>query len=332
MSSVFRWLVTPLFAVLVFLGIGLTQSANASQNHVLLARADVDASRRSIAAADDLSITASSVGKIYSESAERGDGTTHLARKAIHEFVRDRGMDGTTSRAQRVYAEDALKNIYGNAWLNVGETRTFSAEELATALDNARAIDPTTLDRNLAPYVAKVDWSYYEELKWQNVESGSAATNDATTSDPTSQTPSDESSTSDTATNSSSDLNPGWILVILLAVILILGMYFYLQARNDEFSLPEMNDQPGTRPLPAANTTKQSPQNPVVKAKVVEPTAKPAGTPATPVTNAPQGKPVTPAPSVNKTFQTATPQNGPRPQNSHNQNTQQNQNKGSQTK
>lgn len=310
MSSVFRWL-TPVFIVLAVFGLVSVHRADARvvTQHEVFALASsksgdasvlsrYSASARYIAQVDDLSITASSTGKIYTESAENGDGTTHLARKAIAEYVRDRAIETAVTRAQRVYAEDFLKDQYGEAWLALGETRTFSAEALDSALDNARAIDPMVLDQKLAPYVANVDWSYYETLQWQSVNGGSSATLDQQPVDDSTSTDGSTDGTSSTDASSTTasekrDLNPGWILVILLAVILILGMYFYLQARNDEFRLPEMDE-------PKSTTTKTT-----VTTKVVEPAAKPTGTPAKPAVamNQPKpvvpGKPVTPAPSLN---------------------------------
>ena len=66
---------------------------------------------------------------VFKESAEKGEGITHLARKIINEYLSKIGFFETNplTDQEKICLEDHLQNRTGYEWLLPGETRTFSA-------------------------------------------------------------------------------------------------------------------------------------------------------------------------------------------------------------
>ncbi len=77
-------------------------------------------------------------GNIYEETAEKGEGITHLARRVVNNFLsyaEDSGlMEIITSRKTNLCLEDYLQNKTGNELLKVGEKRVFTADLLEKAV------------------------------------------------------------------------------------------------------------------------------------------------------------------------------------------------------
>ncbi len=91
----------------------------------------------------------------FVETAEAGDGMTHLARRALTHAL-ESNPDWNLSAEQKVYVEDYLqKNAGGNQALNPGSKIEFSKEMMNKAIENARGLSEAELAR-ITPYAQKV--------------------------------------------------------------------------------------------------------------------------------------------------------------------------------
>jgi len=103
---------------------------------------------------EELEITLPPVGKIYEQTAEAGEGITHLARKALREYLEDKGGPDLTPE-QKIYIEDYLQNRIGDRPLELGEKISFSENLITEAIDRAQQLTPEQLE-NLQQYSALV--------------------------------------------------------------------------------------------------------------------------------------------------------------------------------
>lgn len=91
----------------------------------------------------------------YVETAEAGDGTTHLARRALTHAL-EGNSDWNLSAEQKVYVEDYLqKQVGGMADLAPGTKVEFSKEMINQAVENAKGLNETQL-AHIRPYAQKV--------------------------------------------------------------------------------------------------------------------------------------------------------------------------------
>ena len=104
-------------------------------------------------------VTIIRTGDDISVTAQRGDGITHLARRALAEYTADTNQDDDMTPEHNVYAEDYVQNYTGTHMLEVGETLTFSNELLGEAVDASMDLTPAQLD-NLTQYAELVP-SFY---------------------------------------------------------------------------------------------------------------------------------------------------------------------------
>jgi hypothetical protein len=88
------------------------------------------------------------------EQAQRGEGITHLARRAIARYAESASTE--LSAEQRVYAEDYLQNRIGEFSLEVGDEITFAADDTAAAVTHAQALNQTQL-QNLTQYATALN-------------------------------------------------------------------------------------------------------------------------------------------------------------------------------
>ncbi len=90
----------------------------------------------------------------YTETTQAGEGVTHLARRALHGYLSDRGITDLTAE-HKVFIEDYLAKNSGASALEIGNTRTFETATLDQAIAAARALTPSQL-QNLQQYSAQV--------------------------------------------------------------------------------------------------------------------------------------------------------------------------------
>lgn len=105
-------------------------------------------------------ITEAVIGNTKVESFEvtafRGDGRTHLARRAITEQLRR--TDTELSPEQRVYAEDYLQKHYApKIKLHPGDKVSFTTDQVNEAISASQSLNSAQL-QNLHQYSVLVNW------------------------------------------------------------------------------------------------------------------------------------------------------------------------------
>lgn len=92
----------------------------------------------------------------FVETAEAGDGMTHLARRALTHAL-ENNSDWQLSAEQKVYVEDYLqKQAGGNAAVEPGAKVEFSKEMMNQAVTNAKGLNEAQLAR-IKPFAEKVN-------------------------------------------------------------------------------------------------------------------------------------------------------------------------------
>ena len=92
--------------------------------------------------------------KVYEEVAEPGEGITHLARKALKEYLKEKRGPNLTPE-HKIFIEDYLQKKTGDYWLKVGQKLTFSEELIKEAIEKAQTLTQDQL-QNLSQYVQLV--------------------------------------------------------------------------------------------------------------------------------------------------------------------------------
>ncbi|MCA9365059.1 MAG: hypothetical protein KC736_04155 [Candidatus Moranbacteria bacterium] len=91
----------------------------------------------------------------FVESAQAGDGLTHLARRATANFL-EKNPDSSLTPEHKVYIEDYLrKNSGNNSHVAVGSTVEFSKDMIAGAISASKQLSASQLE-NLKQYSARV--------------------------------------------------------------------------------------------------------------------------------------------------------------------------------
>ena len=82
----------------------------------------------------------------YEVTAASGDSLTTLARSAVSQYL-DTHSDPSVTAEHKVYMEDYLAKKMGySSRLNIGETKTFSEGDIASALEASKTLTPGQLD------------------------------------------------------------------------------------------------------------------------------------------------------------------------------------------
>lgn len=82
----------------------------------------------------------------YEVTAASGDSLTTLARSAVSQYL-DTHNDPSVTAEHKVYMEDYLAKKMGySSQLNIGETKTFSEGDIASALEASKTLTPGQLD------------------------------------------------------------------------------------------------------------------------------------------------------------------------------------------
>ncbi|MAF20414.1 MAG: hypothetical protein CMI55_01905 [Parcubacteria group bacterium] len=96
-----------------------------------------------------------SQGGMVIETAVKGDGVTHLARRALKSYLNDHPEELTNEH--KIYIEDYLKDKTGSRPLEIGEEVTFSEDLIKQAIDASLELTEAQL-KNLEQYSALVAW------------------------------------------------------------------------------------------------------------------------------------------------------------------------------
>lgn len=93
-----------------------------------------------------------STGESYKVVAVKGEGITHLARKALNQYLSENN-DSTLTASHKVYVEDYLKNKIGSQGIGIGHTETISKVSIEGAIAASKKLSQSQLD-NLKKYTS----------------------------------------------------------------------------------------------------------------------------------------------------------------------------------
>jgi predicted negative regulator of RcsB-dependent stress response len=93
----------------------------------------------------------------FVEMAQKGDGTTHLARRALAHYL-EKNADSSLTAEHKIYIEDYLrKNVSPKGHIMVGTSVEFSKDLIKQAIDASKNLNDAQL-RNLQKYSANVNF------------------------------------------------------------------------------------------------------------------------------------------------------------------------------
>lgn len=87
----------------------------------------------------------------YVEVAQRGDGLTHLARRAATRYLADREAGYTVTNEHRIYIEDYIRKHVDQHPVSIGMEETISFELIKEAVESAGKLTEPQL-KNLTKY------------------------------------------------------------------------------------------------------------------------------------------------------------------------------------
>jgi len=101
--------------------------------------------------------TAQETENSFIESAQAGDGTTHLARRALAHYL-EKNADSTLTNEHKVYIEDYLrKNVNFQGKTNIGTSVEFSKNLIKEAITASKNLSDSQL-KNLQKYSQAVQF------------------------------------------------------------------------------------------------------------------------------------------------------------------------------
>lgn len=93
--------------------------------------------------------------EIFTETAQKGDGITHLARRALAKYLEKTGGDAELNKEHKIFIEDYLQNRTGTEALEINESRSFSKNLIEQAIQASKNLTPEQLQK-IAPYASLV--------------------------------------------------------------------------------------------------------------------------------------------------------------------------------
>jgi len=100
------------------------------------------------------STTAEKTIEGYTVTAGKGDGLTHLARRALQEFL-VANPDAALTKEHKIYIEDYLRRQIAQGRIHPGDTRVFSESLVKGAIEKSKTLNERQL-QNLKKYSARV--------------------------------------------------------------------------------------------------------------------------------------------------------------------------------
>lgn len=92
---------------------------------------------------------------VFKQTAQAGEGITHLARKALKDYLETKRPELNLSAEQKIYCEDYLQNKTANRPLEIGEELSFSTTLIEEAIASSQGLTESQL-QNLSQYVPLV--------------------------------------------------------------------------------------------------------------------------------------------------------------------------------
>ncbi|MBI3251618.1 MAG: hypothetical protein HYZ62_01770 [Candidatus Andersenbacteria bacterium] len=87
----------------------------------------------------------------YIEVAQRGDGITHLARRATARYLGENTVDFTVTNEHRIYIEDYIKDHMQRTPTRIGAEKEISFDLIKDAIESAKTLNEKQL-KNLSKY------------------------------------------------------------------------------------------------------------------------------------------------------------------------------------
>lgn len=87
----------------------------------------------------------------YVETAQKGDGLTHLARRSATRYLAEREAGYTVTNEHRVYIEDYIRKNMPKERVAIGAEKTISFDLIKQAVESAGKLSPQQL-KNLTKY------------------------------------------------------------------------------------------------------------------------------------------------------------------------------------
>ncbi len=125
-----------------------TESKKISNNTSITIKAQGETSKKTESAAKPTNAV-KALQKAYTETAQAGEGITHLARRALRQYLQSTNQGLTPE--QKIYAEDYIQNHTGTQMLTIGEKITFSQNLIKDAISQAQKLTTAQL-QNLKQY------------------------------------------------------------------------------------------------------------------------------------------------------------------------------------
>ncbi len=101
------------------------------------------------------SATSKETGESFIETAGKGDGTTHLARRALANYL-EKNPDSTLTPEHKIYIEDYLRKHAGfTGRVYVGTSVEFSKDLVSQAIEQSKKLNENQLN-NLHKYAVMV--------------------------------------------------------------------------------------------------------------------------------------------------------------------------------
>jgi len=91
----------------------------------------------------------------YKFVAERGEGLTHLARKALKKYLTEEETDLNLTPEHKIYIEDYIQKKLGGRWLKLGEEVEISFDLIKEGIEASQKLTAKDL-ANLKKYSARV--------------------------------------------------------------------------------------------------------------------------------------------------------------------------------
>ncbi len=99
---------------------------------------------------------AQKVAEGYVETAQPGDGITHVARRATIRWLAENTADYEVTKEHRIYIEDYIQNRIGTQGLALGEVQSISFDLIKEAVTAAKQLNEQQL-KNLGKYTHALD-------------------------------------------------------------------------------------------------------------------------------------------------------------------------------
>ena len=93
-------------------------------------------------------------GSSFVETAQKGDSTTKLARRALANYL-EKTPDASLTAEHKIYIEDYLRRQVKNGRLGIGESREFSKDSITKAVEKSKTLTERQL-KNLEKYSKRV--------------------------------------------------------------------------------------------------------------------------------------------------------------------------------